>query len=115
VIASTTFSSILDPGVRRLVAGEAARVLAPGGAVLWYDLRVNNPSNPNVRRVERHELAGLFPGLTGPIRTATLAPPLARRLLPGAEILARVLEAVPFLRTHLIAVLVKGASIKGES
>ncbi len=114
VIASTTFSSILDSAVRRLVAAEAVRVLSPGGALLWYDLRVNNPSNPHVRRVDQKELAVLFPALSGIVRTATLAPPLARRLLPGAEIIARVLEAVPILRTHLIAVLIKGAS-KGGS
>jgi SAM-dependent methyltransferase len=110
VIASTTFSSILDPVLRRLVANEIARVLAPGGALLWYDLRVNNPSNANVRKIGRAELAALFPGLSGPVWSATLAPPLARRLLPGGEILARLLEAIPALRTHLIAVLRKGES-----
>jgi ubiquinone/menaquinone biosynthesis C-methylase UbiE len=110
VIASTTFSSILDPAVRRLVAGEAERVLAPGGALLWYDLRINNPSNPQVRKVDRAELSALFPGLAGPVWSTTLVPPLARRIASRAELLARMLETLPFLRTHLIAVLVKGQS-----
>ena len=43
VIASTVFTSILDAGVRRAVALEVERVLAPGGALLWYDMAVNNP------------------------------------------------------------------------
>ena len=46
VIASTVFTSILDSDVRRIVAGEIIRVLAQGGALLWYDFAVNNPSNP---------------------------------------------------------------------
>ena len=108
VIASTTFSSILDPGLRRLVAGEVERVLARGGALLWYDLRMNNPRNPHVRRVGRRELAALFPNLSGPVTSAALAPPLARAVAPTSWLLADALEAVPFLRTHLLAVLVKG-------
>ena len=108
VIASTVFSSILDPGVRSLVAAEVTRVLAPGGALLWYDLRLNNPANPNVRKVDRSELRSLFPRLLGSIRSVTLAPPLARRFAPMSWILAQMLEAIPILRSHLMAVLVKG-------
>jgi SAM-dependent methyltransferase len=110
VIVSTVFSSILDSGYRRKIATEASRVLAPGGALLWYDLRVNNPSNPNVRGVGRSEISALFPGLSGTIRPVTLAPPLARILIPGMELFARILEMIPLTRTHLLAVLVKGGS-----
>ena len=109
VVASTTFSSMLDPAFRRLVAAEAARVIAPGGALLWYDLRVDNPRNPNVRGIGRAELAALFPTLAGPVRSSTLAPPLARAVAPVSWLAANILEALPFLRTHLVAVLVKGA------
>src|SRR5947208_8442732 len=63
VVASTVFTSILDPRVRALVAGEIERVLAPGGALLWYDFAVNNPRNPHVRKVDRGELVRLFPRL----------------------------------------------------
>jgi hypothetical protein len=110
VIASTIFSSILDSSYRRRIAAEATRVLSPGGALLWYDLRVNNPSNPNVRGIGRPELSALFPALSGTIRPVTLAPPLARVLIPRMELLARILEAIPLTRTHLLAVLVKGGS-----
>ena len=108
VVASTCFSSILEPGLRRLVAAEVQRVLARGGALLWYDLRMNNPRNPNVRGIGRSELAELFPALSGPVRTSTLAPPLARLVAPVSWLAANVLESLPFLRTHLVAVLVKG-------
>jgi ubiquinone/menaquinone biosynthesis C-methylase UbiE len=38
VVASTVFSSILDREVRRAIAAEAARVLAPGGVLAVVDL-----------------------------------------------------------------------------
>lgn len=107
VIASTVFTSILDSEVRSAIADEVTRVLAPGGALLWYDFRMNNPSNPHVRRVVRSELRSLFPGLSGSLRALTLAPPVARTVVPVSRSLARLLESVPFLRTHLLAVLVK--------
>jgi ubiquinone/menaquinone biosynthesis C-methylase UbiE len=107
VIASTVFTSILDQRVRQMVAREITRVIAPGGALLWYDFAVNNPWNPHVRKVGRAELRELFPQLSGEIKSITLAPPIARFVAPKSWVLATMLEAVPFLRTHLIGVLVK--------
>lgn len=107
VIASTLFTSILDLNVRRLIADEITRVLAPRGALLWYDFAYNNPRNPNVRGIGRAEIKKLFPALRGKIRTVTLAPPLARIVAPRWWTLATFLEAIPLLRTHLLAVLIK--------
>jgi SAM-dependent methyltransferase len=107
VVASTVFTSILNDTVRRIVAEEIVRVLAPGGALLWYDFALNNPNNPQVRGVGRKELRQLFPELNGDIRSVTLAPPLARFLAPRSWAIAAMLEAIPLLRTHLIAVMVK--------
>jgi SAM-dependent methyltransferase len=110
VVASTLFTSVLDLDVRRLIADEIVRVLAPGGALLWYDFAYNNPRNPNVRGISRAEIKKLFPALQGKIRTVTLAPPLARLVAPRWWTLATFLEAIPLLRTHLIAGLIKGSS-----
>jgi SAM-dependent methyltransferase len=107
VIASTLFTSVLDRDVRTLIAAEIVRVLAPGGAVLWYDFAYDNPQNPHVRGIGRSEITELFPPLAGNIRSVTLAPPLARLIVPRSWALATLLEAIPFLRTHLLAVLVK--------
>lgn len=104
-IASTVFSSIFSSEVRHAVAAEICRVLAPDGARLWYDFAFNNPYNPNVRKITRQELRSLFPTLKGEIRPLTLAPPLARCVAPISVRLAQVLEGIPFLRTHLHAVL----------
>ena len=106
-LQATVFSSILDDAVRRAMADELGRVLRSGGAVLWYDLRINNPRNPDVRRVSRHEIGGLFPGWRVLLERATLAPPLTRALAGRATGAARLLATVPWLRTHYLGVLRK--------
>ena len=106
-ICSTLFTSILDVDIRVLIANEIVRVMTPGGALLWYDFAFNNPKNPHVRGIGRSEIRKLFPQLTGNIRSVTLAPPLARVIVPRSWALATVLEGIPFLRTHLLAVLIK--------
>ena len=107
VVCSTVFTSILDPQMRQQIAGEITRVLAPGGAMLWYDFRVNNPKNKNVKKVSKSELFRLFPELRGAAKSVTLAPPLTRVLAPRSWALASVLESIPPFRTHLLGVLVK--------
>jgi len=97
----TVFSSMLDATVRRTAAAELVRVLAPGGLLLWYDLRVDNPRNPAVRGISERELHALFPGTEIKLRRITLIPPLARRLVPVSPTLASLLAAFPLLRTHL--------------
>ncbi len=107
VVVSTVFTSILDDGVRRRVASEVARVTARRGALLWYDFAFDNPRNPNVRGIRTRELRRLFPGFAGPVRSVTLAPPLARLVAPRSWLLATMLESVPPLPAHRIGVLVK--------
>lgn len=107
VVCSTVFTSILDLHVRQQIADEITRVLAPGGAILWYDFRINNPKNKNVKKVSKSELFRLFPELKGAVKSVTLAPPLTRILAPKSWTLASVLESMPPLRTHLLGVLLK--------
>ena len=105
VLQSMMFSSILDPSVRAAAASEMARVLRPGGLVLWYDFFTDNPRNPNVRGVGRRELRELFPGFELRWRRVTLAPPLIRLLAPRARPLAAALQALKLLDTHALALL----------
>jgi ubiquinone/menaquinone biosynthesis C-methylase UbiE len=107
VITSTLFTSVLDVNVRMLIANEIVRVLAPNGALLWYDFAFDNPRNANVRGINRRKLRKLFPALRGEIKSVTLAPPLARLIAPRSLALATVLEGIPLLRTHLMGVLIK--------
>lgn len=105
VVQSTVFSSLLEDHDREQVASEMRRVLAPGGAVLWYDFTYDNPSNPSVRKVTRAEVRRLFPGWSIDARRVTLAPPIARRLVPWGRPLATALQAMRLLNTHLLAIL----------
>lgn len=105
----TVFSSVLDAGVQQQLAAAMWRWLRPGGAVLWYDLAMDNPRNPDVRGVPAARLAALFPHGRIRQRRLTLAPPLARaavRLHPG---LPGVLDALPLLRSHRLAWIDKPA------
>jgi SAM-dependent methyltransferase len=106
VVSSTVFTSIVDNARRAQVADEITRVLKPGGALLWYDFAVR-PNNPDVRAIGRRALVSLFPQLSGEIRRVTLAPPVARFVAPRSWLVANALAAIPLLRTHLMAVLIK--------
>jgi SAM-dependent methyltransferase len=105
VIQSTVFSSVLRPDVRAAIAAEMTRVLRPDGAILWYDLRVDNPRNLNVGGVRGAEIRALFPDFRLRLRRVTLAPPLARRLVPRSWLLAGLLERFVVLNTHYLGLL----------
>lgn len=99
---SMVFSSILDDDLRTAVAAEALRVLKPGGFVLWYDFRIGNPRNADLRPVSEAEIERLFPGCRVELRRVTLLPPLARALGSLAFGLGGILEMVPPLRSHFL-------------
>ena len=105
VLQATMLSSILDPDMRRQVAAEMMRVLAPGGVIVSYDMCVENPRNPHVRALPRRELAELLPGMALRARRVTLALPVSRRLVRLSWPAATALESVGFLNTQLLAIL----------
>jgi SAM-dependent methyltransferase len=109
VLAITLFTSILDATMARNVASEIARVLRPGGGLLWYDFRYDSPANRNVRGVGAARVRELFPGFQGELHTVTLIPPLARRLGPLTAAGYPLLASIPPMRSHLLGLLVKGA------
>lgn len=110
VLLYTVFTSVLDERMASNMAAEVSRVLKPGGAVIWYDFRFNNPRNPNVRGLGRDAIARLFPGFAPRLDTVTLLPPLARRLGPLTPALYPLLVSLPFLRTHYAGLLCKPAA-----
>jgi SAM-dependent methyltransferase len=107
VLLSTVLSSVLEEHTAAAIASEASRVLKPGGAILWYDLRYRNPFNPNVRRVSRADLRRYFAGFSFSLRSVTVLPPLSRRLGGWAPALYPFLARLPFLRSHLLGLLQK--------
>lgn len=105
VFQSTVFSSVLDAQVRSALAAEMLRVLKPGGALIWYDFAFNNPKNSNVKGMKRAELSRLFPHCRIDARKVTLAPPIARRLVPFSWGASALLQATRLLNTHLLAII----------
>ena len=107
VLQFTVFTSILDDVMKKHIAAEISRVLKPGGALLWYDYFVSNPSNPNVRGVSRREIVRLFPGFSIFLKRVTLAPPITRVVAPVSTAVYRLLSSLPPLRTHYLGFLQK--------
>jgi len=101
------FTSILDSDLKRTVAREMRRVLRPMGAILWFDFRIGNPSNPHVRGVSASEIRSLFDGCRIELFSVLLAPPLARLVAGWSRPLAEMLHAVPALRTHYVGLIRK--------
>jgi ubiquinone/menaquinone biosynthesis C-methylase UbiE len=105
VTVFTVFSSILDDKMARRVAGNIRRVLAPDGAVVWYDMRYPNPWNPNVRAMAKGRIRELFPQFHVELERLTLLPPLARHLGPLTEKLYAPFASIPVLCSHYLGLL----------
>jgi SAM-dependent methyltransferase len=105
VFQSLVFSSILSPAMRAEVAKEMIRVSRPGGVILWYDLRYNNPRNPNVVGIRKSEIYQLFSGCEMSVRTITLAPPISRRICSYSRLGFEILSTISVLRSHYLAAI----------
>ena len=102
VLQATVFSSLLDNAFQQCLAAAMWAAVKPGGGVLWYDFTVNNPRNPDVRGVPLSRVRQLFPLAKIETRRLTLAPPLARAASRVHPALYGLLNAVPWLRTHVL-------------
>jgi ubiquinone/menaquinone biosynthesis C-methylase UbiE len=105
VLQFTVFSSILEASMKTHVANELMRVLRkPHGAILWYDFWLN-PSNKQTRGIRIKEIRALFPDCSFTFRKITLAPPIARRIVPLSWNLAGVLEKIGVFNSHYLALI----------
>lgn len=103
VTANTVFSSILDEAGRVELANSMWRLVKPGGWVMVFDFRYNNPNNSNVRRVTRMDMEKYLPSPTVRYKTLLLAPPLARRITPISYLLSEIIaECLPLVRSHFV-------------
>ncbi len=107
VYASTVFSSLLDDAFQQRLADAMWRAVKPGGGVLWYDFVVDNPGNRDVRGVPMQRVRELLPEGRVTARRVTLLPPLARRAVRVDPRLYALLNALPFLRSHVVAWIAK--------
>ena len=104
VLQFTVFSSILDRTICYTVAREILRVVRSGGMILWYDFWIN-PLNKQTRGIRPSEIRGYFPGCDIVFDRLTLAPPLARRIVPVSWSAALFLEKIGLLNTHYLAIV----------
>ena len=107
VFQATVFTSILDSALKARIAAEMLRVAKDDGLILWYDFRVNNPWNPEVRGVRRGEIESLFSGCRVTLQRVTLAPPVARRLARRSWLSCLLLERIPGFCTHYLGAIQK--------
>jgi ubiquinone/menaquinone biosynthesis C-methylase UbiE len=104
VLQYTVFTSVLDDEVRAGLAREMLRVLRRPGLILWYDFWLN-PTNRQTRGIRAAEIRRLFPGCRHDFRRITLAPPLARWLVPVSRLLSSALERLWVLNTHYLVAI----------
>jgi SAM-dependent methyltransferase len=102
VIQATVFSSVLDPAMRRRMAADMLRVLRPNGLILWYDLAMRNPWNPDTRPIGKREIRDLFPGCRLEFKRVSLAAPIVRRLASRSWLGCYLMGRIPALRTHYL-------------
>jgi SAM-dependent methyltransferase len=107
VMQSTVFSSLLDAPFQWRLAQTMWRWVRPGGGVLWYDFTVDNPRNPDVRGVPVARIRELVPEGRLSFQRVTLAPPIARAVCRVHPALYGVFNALPLLRTHVLAWIAK--------
>lgn len=100
IVAQVMLSSLPSRQMEAAVAREVARLLRPGGWLVWADIRYSNPANRAVHGVSARRIRSLFPGWETELVSAGLLPPLARRLGPMTPALYPVLAAIPPLRSH---------------
>lgn len=101
----TLMTSIPNHTDRIEASREMMRILKPGGYILWYDFRFNNPKNPHTKAIGKNELHQLFAPLPVKLKTITVFPPLARKIPPAGVPLLKFINLFSMLRTHYLALI----------
>ncbi len=83
---------------------EMQRVVKPAGLILSYDFWLN-PTNSQTHGIRPAEIRALFPGCKIKFHRITLAPPIARRLVPISWQLCAFLEKLKLFNSHYLSVI----------
>lgn len=110
VLQYTVFSSILDDQIKQNIACEMVRVVKPTGIVLWYDFWLN-PTNRQTKGIRLVEIRRLFPNCELVSRRVTLAPPIARLIVPISWTMSLILEKLRLLNTHYLVAIIPTSPI----
>jgi ubiquinone/menaquinone biosynthesis C-methylase UbiE len=101
VLQYTAFSSVLDQKIKQNMALEMLRVLKHDGAIIWYDFWLN-PTNKQTRGIRPAEIRSLFPNCQFEFHKITLAPPIARLIVPKSWGMALFLESLQLFNSHYL-------------
>jgi len=85
------------------------RVLKPDGIILWYDYYVNNPRNPDVKKVSKKDIYKLFPNCEIYLKRITLAPSITSLIACRGQLICYILEKLKIFNTHYIGIIKKKA------
>lgn len=102
----TAFTSVIDPLVKHNMAADMLRVLKPTGLIIWYDFWWN-PTNPQTAGIKPKEIRQLFPGCHFNFKKITLAPPIARKIVPISWPFASFLEFLKIFNSHYLVLIKK--------
>ena len=106
VLQFTAFSSILNMNIKMNMASEMLRVTKEDGAIIWYDFWWN-PTNPQTEGIKPAEIRKLFPECNFIFRKITLAPPIARKVVPLSWPFALLLESLKIFNSHYLVLIKK--------
>jgi len=104
VLQYTAFSSVLDDQIKKRMASDMLRVLKPDGLIVWYDFWLN-PTNLQTRGIRPKEIRRLFDGCDIRFHKITLAPPIARRIVPISWGIGLFLESLKIFNSHFLAII----------
>lgn len=102
----TLFATILDNTIRKKIAAEMLRVLAPGGLIIWYDFWWPRKRH-HVRGISLGETKRYFPNCRYDCRALTLHPKLSYRVTPRSWLLASLLEKMHLCSHWLVGITPK--------
>jgi len=104
VMQYTAISSILDVKLRYAICREMVRITRPGGLILSYDFWLN-PTNKQTLGLHPTEIKKAFFDCTIEFKKITLAPPLARILVPISWGVAYFVEKMGIFNSHYLAII----------
>jgi len=106
----TVFTSIKDKETKQNIAKEMLRVLKTSGVIVWYDMKILNPFNKNIKSISKNEIREMFPGCECLFYSVTFNPIISRRLAKISVLFSHFIENLKVFNSHYFVVIRKKIS-----
>lgn len=103
----TVFTSIIDKDVKASVASEMIRVLRKSGIIVWYDMKISNPFDKNIKSIGKKEIIKMFPDCECVFYSVTLNPIISRILAKISVVFCSVIESLKIFNSHYFVIIRK--------